>query len=307
MTSFTYPGDIFMGDQKWIRIAELERQSGVSRRTIHFYLQNRLLHAPHKTGKTMSYYDEEHLRKLRFIKDAREQGLPITAIRERINSLEKNAPLEIDIYKASSDEPVLKPRLQKKDRARKTRERILDIGSHLFRNKGYKQTKVSDITTALNVGKGTFYFYFSDKKALFLECVPRIFNELFATGWERIKKIDDAKNRLEIRAQMVLPVLKEFCAILQLSKEAMETSDPKIQSLGEMTYHSIRRPIESDIENGIQQGIFRKTDPRIAAAVFIGIMESLNTLHVFDHQAISPAVWETVSQLILSGLLSGNE
>ena len=299
-----------MEDQKWIRIAELERQSGVSRRTIHFYLQNGLLHAPHKTGKTMSYYDEEHLNELRFIKDAREQGLPITAIREKINSLEKNAHSQIDAYKESkesSDETIVKQRLPQKDRARKTRERILDIGSHLFRNKGYKQTKVSDITTALNVGKGTFYFYFSDKKALFLECVPRIFNELFATGWERIKKIDNAKNRLEIRAQMVLPVLKEFCAILQLSKEAMETGDPKIQALGEMTYHSIRRPIESDIENGIQQGIFRKTDPKIAATVFIGIMESLNTLHVFDHQAISPAVWETVSQLILSGLLADNK
>ncbi len=291
-----------MEDQKWIRIAELERQSGVSRRTIHFYLQNELLHAPHKTGKTMSYYDEEHLRELRLIKDARKKGLPIAAIRKQIIALKKNVRGENDASKPSTDEPV-KHRLPKKDRARKTRERILDIGSHLFRNKGYKQTKISDITTALNVGKGTFYFYFSDKKALFLECVPRIFNELFATGWERIKKIDDAKKRLEIRAQMVLPVIKEFCAILQLSKEAMETSDPKIQALGKMTYHSIRRPIESDIENGIRQGIFRKTDPKIAAAVFIGIMESLKTLHVFDHQAISPAVWETVSQLILSGLI----
>jgi len=296
-----------MNNQKWIRIAALEKKSGVPRRTIHFYLQNGLLHAPHKTGKTMSYYDEEHLRELKMIKDARKEGLPIAAIREQINALEKHTTEQTASDIASTDRPTLKHRLPKKDRARKTRERILDIGSHLFRNKGYKQTKVSDITTILNVGKGTFYFYFSDKKALFLECVPRIFNELFATGWERIKKIDDAKNRLEIRAQMVLPVLKEFCAILQLSKEAMETSDPKIQALGEMTYHSIRRPIESDIENGIRQGIFQKTDPRIAATVFIGIMESLNTLHVFDHQAISPAVWETVSQLILSGLISGND
>ena len=296
-----------MGHQKWIRIAELERQSGVPRRTIHFYLQNGLLHAPFKTGKTMAYYDEEHLRELKMIKDARKEGLPIAAIREQINALEKNAPGQTASEGASTDGPTLKHRLSKKDRARKTRERILDIGCHLFRNKGYKQTKVSDITTAMDVGKGTFYFYFSDKKALFLECIPLIFNELFATGWERVKKIDDAKNRLEIRARMVLPVLKEFCAILHLSKEAMENSDPKIQALGEMTYHSIRRPIESDIEKGIRQGIFRKTDARIAAVVFIGIMESLNSMRVFDRQPISPAVWETVSQLILGGLLTNND
>lgn len=293
-----------MTNQKWIRIAELEKQSGVPRRNIHFYLQNGLLHAPVRTGKTMAYYDEDHLRKLMIIKAAREEGLPIAAIYERINALENNDSAPAVSGSGSPEGPALKYRGQKKDRARKTRERILDIGSRLFRNKGYQQTKISDITTAMDVGKGTFYFYFSDKKALFLECIPRIFNELFATGWERIRKLDNARERLEIRAQMVLPVLKEFCAILQLCRESMENSDSKIQSLGENTYHSICRPIESDIEKGIEQGIFQTTNPRMAAVVFIGVMESLNNLRLFDRQPLSPGVWESVSQLILHGLVS---
>jgi AcrR family transcriptional regulator len=295
-----------MENKKWIRIAALEKESGVPRRTIHFYLQNGLLHAPMKTGKTMSYYDEFHLRKLRLIKDARKEGLPIAAIREHLekNNAAQDRPEVVSPHAPAHAKESHPP---PKKRAGKTRERILDIGCQLFRNKGYKQTKVSDITTAMDVGKGTFYFYFSDKKALFLECIPMIFNELFATGWERIKKIDDAKSRLETRAQMVLPVLREFCAILHLSKEAMDEPDPKIQAMGEMVYRSIRRPIASDIEKGIQKGIFRETDARIAASVFIGIMESLNDLRVFDHQSLSPAIWDTVSQLILSGLLPDSD
>lgn len=296
-----------MTNQKWIRIAELEKQSGVPRRTIHFYLQSGLLHTPHKTGKTMAYYDEDHLHKLSIIKAARAEGLPIPAIRERLNALKKNALEPADSDNGFHKEPDPKFRGPKKDRARKTRERILDIGSHLFRNKGYTQTNVSDITSAMNVGKGTFYFYFSDKKALFLECIPRIFNELFASGWERIRKIDNARERLEIRAQMVLPFLKEFSAILQLCRESMENSDSKIRTLGENTYHSICRPIESDIEKGIQQGIFRETNAHMAAVVFIGVIESLNNLHLFDRQAISPGVWETVSHLILRGLLNDTD
>lgn len=292
-----------MTNAKWIRIAELEKQSGVSRRNIHFYLQNGLLHAPVKTGKTMSYYDDGHLRKLQIIKTAREEGLPIAAIHERINAAETTAEVPGDSGADSPETQPLKLRGPNKDRAQKTRDRILDIGSTLFRTRGYQQTKISDITTAMAVGKGTFYFYFTDKKALFLECVPRIFNELFATGWERIRKVENARERLEIRAQMVLPVLKEFCAILQLCRESLENSDPNIQALGENTYHSICHPIESDIEKGITQGIFKKTNPRHAAVVFIGVMESLNNLRLFDRQPLSPGVWESVSSLILHGLL----
>lgn len=295
-----------MDNRKWIRIAALEKESGIPRRTIHFYLQNGLLHPPMKTGKTMAYYDEFHVKKLRLIKGLRKEGLPIAAIRERMKRTAASIYTPNTVLPHTQAQDKKTPIHQRKG-AGKTRERILDIGCHLFRSKGYKQTNVSDITTAMGVGKGTFYFYFSDKKALFLECIPRIFNELFATGWERIKKIDDAKSRLETRAQMVLPVLGEFCAILQLSKEAMEEPDMKIQALGERTYRSIRSPIASDIEKGIQQGIFRKTDARVAASVFIGIMESLNDLRLFDHQPLSPTIWDMVSKLILSGLVPDSD
>lgn len=292
-----------MTSRKWIRIKELEKASGVPRRTIHFYLQNGLLHMPVKTGKTMAYYDETHIRRLQEIRTDRKNGLPIMAIREKMAESKK---ADTPSAEESDPQPFFAPQKSqglKKDRARKTRDRIIDIGSRLFRTKGYQQTKVSDITTAMDVGKGTFYFHFPDKKALFLECVPKIFNELFASGWERIKKVDNARERLEIRAQLVLPVLREFCAILQLCRESLENSDPRIQNLGENTYRSIYRPIESDIERGIQQGIFKTANPRMAAVIFIGVMESANNLRLFERQALSPSIWESISQLILNGLL----
>jgi len=303
---FKSNGEFAMNNKKWIRIAELEKISGIPRRTIHFYLQNGLLHKPMKTGKTMAYYDQSHLAKLALIKQEKEKGFPLAAIKESFKTHEKkhSPQLSTGALKINIEKSEKTINLHKRGKSKKTRERILDIGCRYFRSKGFKQTKVSDITTALAVGKGTFYFYFSDKNELFLECIPRIFNELFASGWERLKKIDNPKIRLETRAQMVLPVLKEFCAILYLSKEAMNEADSKIQALGKATYRSIRRPIESDIEKGIQQGIFKQTDARIAAAVFIGIMESLYDLNVFDRQPLSPSTWDTVSDLILSGLIA---
>lgn len=284
---------------EWIRISELERRSGVPRRTIHFYMQAGLLHAPRKTGKTMAYYDDLHVKKLEFIKSARRKELPIAAIRKEL--FRRGGAPETGEASLATDGDVPAPTPQK-TRSAKTRERILALGCRLFREKGYHQARVSDITSSLDVGKGTFYFYFSDKKALFLECIPRIFNSLFADGWDRLRKIEDPLDRLEARAQMVLPVLSEFCDILQLSKEAMGERDPKLRALGEKTYRSIRRPIEADIERGIRRGTIAETDPKLAATVFIGIMESLQDVQRFDNGSLTPALWHRVSRLIKAGL-----
>lgn len=288
-----------MNKDKWIRISELEKRSGVSRRTIHFYLQEGILHPPVKTGKTMAYYDESHIARLRDIRDARSRGLPLAAIRDSIfASGVPDSSGKITEAGKSADSVISRPRKGA------NRERIMELGSRFFRTRGYRQTRVSDITTAMSVGKGTFYFYFKDKTELFLECAPRIFNELFAAGWDRIRQIENPVARLETRASMVMPVLREFCAILQLSREAMEEPDPKLKALGEQIYCSIRRPIISDIEKGIQSGLFRIVDATTAATMLIGIMESLSDLQRIDNRPLTPETWQHISDLIIKGMIA---
>lgn len=291
---------------KWVRIAELERISDIPRRTIHFYLQKGLLHPPTKTGKTMSYYDESHIKKLAFIKKTKMQGLPLVAIQAEMESMETVDP---EVFGDTTNnsfpkttQKTSKSSNPKKSQGIKTRESILDVGCRLFREKGYKETKISDVVKTMNVGKGTFYFYFSDKKELLLECVPRIFSELFSEGWEKLRKIKNPLERLEQRARTVLPVLSEFCSIIQLCKEAMEDPDPKLQYLGEQTYISIRSPLESDIEKCIADGLIKKIDPKIAATFLIGAMESLNYLPMIEKDVHPNTFWNDYLSLITNGI-----
>jgi AcrR family transcriptional regulator len=296
-----------MNDQtEWYRIGQLEQLSGVPRRTIHFYVEQGLLHRPRKTGKTMAYYDNRHLRRLEFIKTSKRSGLPLIAIKENLSELESSDPAAFD-----ADQPLTSlpagysfPRKngKRKTAGKKTRERILDAGSSLFRKKGYKETRITDITKELNVGKGTFYFYFPDKKALLFECVPRIFVDLFSQGWDRIRAVEDPLKRLELRAEIVIPVLKEFCAIIQLSKEAMEDDDPKLQRLGRKTYLSICRPIESDIKRGVELGRFAPINPKIAAVFMIGIMEQFYYLQTVDPDYHPSLVWGDIQRLLVDGI-----
>ena len=299
-------------DTKLFRISELERRSGISRRTIHFYFQEGLLHPPLKTGKTMSYYDESHLRKLIYIRKAKQRGQPLFAIRKKLlaldgivaDSSEKTSDQHLETrFNSSLSSSAKAPH---GIRGQKTREKILNLSCSLFRQKGYRNTKVSDITRELNIGKGTFYFYFTDKRELFFECIPRLFQELFAQGWDQIRQADDPLKRLQLRAKTVLPALREFCAIIQLSKEAMESSDPRLRKLGEQTYLSIRKPLEIDIEKGVQHGIFQNVDPKIASTLMIGIMESLNYLSTIEKQDVSIEILNSVLDFIFSGVKNVN-
>jgi DNA-binding transcriptional MerR regulator len=70
-----------------MRMAELAMRSGVPRETIHFYLREGLLRRPRKGGRTVAYYDQEHLDRLLTIRRLREEKyLPLAVIRRLLDS-----------------------------------------------------------------------------------------------------------------------------------------------------------------------------------------------------------------------------
>ncbi|MFP4475169.1 MAG: MerR family transcriptional regulator [Desulfatibacillaceae bacterium] len=294
--------------RQWYRISEVEELTGVPRRTIHFYLQQGLLHSPRKTGKTMAYYDDTHLEALRAIKKAKDEGLPLFAIRERLAATMPEAARRDPSRPADSQgawRTTGRRKRKKSGSSNQTRDDILAVGRRLFRAKGYKNTRINDITRELNVGKGTFYFYFSDKKELFLECVPMIFTELFSRGWEEIAREKDPLKRLQMRARLTLPVLNEFVAILSLCREAMDDPDPNLKNLGRQVFASIRKPLEVEIKKGMADGSFRKVNPRVFATMMIGVMEGLEYLVTYDRDFHAEKIQQDVAELF-SLALTGN-
>jgi DNA-binding transcriptional MerR regulator len=71
-----------MAAKKLLRIGELASKSGVTPRTIRFYVQEKLLPQPLKSSKTLALYGEDCVDKIRAIKKAQSQRfLPLVVIR----------------------------------------------------------------------------------------------------------------------------------------------------------------------------------------------------------------------------------
>jgi len=80
-----------------MRMAELSARSGVARETIHYYLREGLLPRPRKGGRTVAYYDEEHLERLRLIRRLREEKyLPLAVIRRMLDSHTASAERDVE-------------------------------------------------------------------------------------------------------------------------------------------------------------------------------------------------------------------
>ncbi len=291
---------------RWYRIKELERLSGVTRRNVHFYLEQGLLHQPRRTGRTMAYYDEAHLAKLKHIRSARAKGTPLFAIKAEIDErFSGSATAGAARPRVSNEAPSARPTPSRRGRPagpRDTRTRILDTGCELFRSNGFRATMVSDITSRLNVGKGTFYYYFADRDELFLECVPRIFEGLFSESWDRLRREHNPLRRLALRAEVVLPVLGEFCSIMALSREALQSKHSKVRTMGRRTIASILQPLQDDLKAGMAAGLIRPLDPKATSVMLIGVMEGIQYLQVAGVKLTGAELPEAMSTLILAGL-----
>ena len=138
-----------------LSISALERETGVSRSTIHFYVREGLLPQPQKTAASRALYTEDHARLLRRIRELKQAGHSLGDIRRRLAD---------DIARAGDSYADLAT--QESDRIHRA---ILRVATEEFATKGYKETHIATITRTLGITSQVFYGHFPSKLQLFVE------------------------------------------------------------------------------------------------------------------------------------------
>ena len=139
-----------------LTISELERESGVPRRTIYYYVRLGLLPEAQKASPTRALYAEDHLALLREIEALKAEGLRPAAIRTRLaGRLRAAGENEVDLVARRDEE---------------TRQAILAAATRSFARKGYKGTRMADLVAELGVTPQLLYTHFATKRELFVAC-----------------------------------------------------------------------------------------------------------------------------------------
>lgn len=89
-----------------------------------------------------------------------------------------------------------------------SRQRLLAAARRLFTERGYHATRPQDIARAADVGHGTFYLHFADKRACFLAFAEAARAELEAFVRERLADVDG----IEPQLRALLEALMDYAA-----------------------------------------------------------------------------------------------
>jgi NADH:ubiquinone reductase (H+-translocating) len=90
--------------------------------------------------------------------------------------------------------------LNRADRKKQTKQKILKAALTLFREKGFNDTTVQEITTKANVAKGTFFNHFPTKKSIMIELAQ--------------ERIDTAIELLDEGFIVTMPIQKQIESLL---------------------------------------------------------------------------------------------
>jgi AcrR family transcriptional regulator len=161
-------------------------------------------------------------------------------------------------------------------RARKRRDerrtQVLHVARLVFSERGYHAAGIADIIAAAGIARGTFYLYFTNKRAIFDELLDELLAQL-NTAVVRISVEEGAPSPID---QMRANVRRVFAALEEnrdltkiLLREAVGLDAAFDEKLGAF-YGSIVERIQGGLELGQRLGLVRPCDSRVAARSVLG-------------------------------------
>lgn len=279
-----------MNEKRLMKMNDLVRLSGAPRTTIHFYLRIGLLHPPHKTGRTMAYYDETHLESLKEIQKMKmDYRLPTAFIKRQLEESGKSPKHPKDKEKAPRD-----PKLKRK-------QEIIVAAIKLFSEKGYLRTNIRDITDALGISSGAFYIYFPNKQDLFIEVVDDVIRSIIGEIADAIRKEKDFRKRAILRARVFFENYPKYSEILTQLRAGIVGEKQWPQQKVKKIYRELTEPLIREVTHAMEAGVVRKMDPDLLAYALIGMIEVMSLRSTLDEKYNFDQLVAFIEDLILKG------
>jgi AcrR family transcriptional regulator len=156
------------------------------------------------------------------------------------------------------------------------RAKILDVAEGLFSKRGYDETAVSDIVSAMGVAQGTFYYYFQSKE----ECLDAMVGRILEADFRTVEGVLD---REDIDVTSKLLMVYEIRIRRRVEHRVLDYLHLEQNA---KLHYKIYRKRYSDflplftrlVEEGVEAGAFRTDHPEATAAGIMLLNEMVEML-----------------------------
>lgn len=163
---------------------------------------------------------------------------------------------------------------------------ILEAATKIFSEKGFENSRTSDIAKEANIAEGTIFRYYKTKKdllmGLFIPMIIKFFRPMMLSSVEKIFNNKDLSIEEVIKAifmdrlQLIrknMPLVKTLIIEAAYKPEILE-------ALRETLLPKVVEVIDGFIIKNIEKGIFKDMDPRIMTRSFMSILAGYIVLTV---------------------------
>jgi AcrR family transcriptional regulator len=293
-----------MAKRDGMTIGELEKKSGIRRSTIHHYIWYGLLHQPFKTGQTMAYYDQSHLRRLEtiqkikvdFLKSAKTSRVPLDLIKHKLT----------EGYTLTKDKSPTGKEAQGKNREKmqKKKEEIIEATLRLYADRGYYLTNIREIAREVGISAPTFYHYFQDKRELFVEAIEYVIKNYRQESRTSLEKEKDPSKRSIIMFRIFQKHYPKIGEILNQLRAGVVIGDQWARERLSRVYKEMTETVAGQVREGIKHGLIRDVNPELHGFVNVFLDEMAIHLASLDKRFSINQVMLFVADMLYHAFLT---
>jgi AcrR family transcriptional regulator len=164
---------------------------------------------------------------------------------------------------------------------RETANKILEVASKMFAEKGFANVSVRDICRETGTTAPVIYYYFGNKKGLF-DAVARkqISMDDFIRKLSANSNVPDPRRGLEAFVSTYLSSFPEHTFDIGLYMRDSATLDKHSAEMVSQDLERIRSLAVQLVDRSISKGYFRRADSKLAADCLLGMLNRVIFQHI---------------------------
>lgn len=157
------------------------------------------------------------------------------------------------------------------------RDQILRVATRIFSEKTFHGTSVKDIADGVGILKSSLYYYISGKEKLLFDIIV----ETVLTLKEDLLSLEEKNlDPLEKLRQIILAIVKfnanhREVGVLWMTEQHVISSSPLNKEEVTELLEQRNRLLENTLIEGVEKGLFRPLDIRMASLSIVGLCNSV--------------------------------
>jgi len=185
------------------------------------------------------------------------------------------------------------------------KEKLLMAAIKLITHRGVDKTTIDSIVNKADVGKGTFYRYFKDKKALIFEIIKQFASKLKEALLMVLNKGEKIENIDKKVFEVVLTFFKfhrENPELFKIVEECRLKFPHEFSHIIGSIFGNELGIFYKNIEKGIERGKLRAISKDVIFHSVLGILLIFLHKEFIDNKKVSKKQMQEISKLILYGI-----